>query len=154
MSMKRYTFLVSPDPFYWWWAITIMECPSYRYKFFSLFFSDPIVCSLLLKNKRVKIYIRVSQSFKRYILIELDCRFIYHAWPWWFYQKNNQSGRIHKKHLSDSEWWHHVVKDRCYLFICALWSPAGKGLTSWLEFVVSDCEFVTFPLVSWVRCGT
>ena len=40
------------------------------------------------------------------------------------------------------------------LFICALWSPAGKGLTFWLSFVVSDCEFVTFPLVSWVRCGT
>ena len=31
------------------------------------------------------------------------------------------------------------------LFICALWSPAGKGLTSWLSFVVSNCEFVTFP---------
>ena len=40
------------------------------------------------------------------------------------------------------------------LFICALWSPAGKGLTSWLSFVVSNCEFVTFQLVSWVRCGT
>ena len=40
------------------------------------------------------------------------------------------------------------------LFICALWSPAGKRLTSWLSFVVSNCEFVTFPLVSWVRCGT
>ena len=24
----------------------------------------------------------------------------------------------------------------CALFICALWSPAGKGLTSWLSFVV------------------
>ena len=40
------------------------------------------------------------------------------------------------------------------LFICALWSPAGKGLTSWLSFVVSNYEFVTFPLVSLVRCGT
>ena len=40
------------------------------------------------------------------------------------------------------------------LFICALWSPAGKRLTSLLSFVVSNCEFVTFPLVSWVRCGT
>ena len=40
------------------------------------------------------------------------------------------------------------------LFICALWSPAGKGLTSWLSFVVSNCGFVTFPSVSWVRCGT
>ena len=40
------------------------------------------------------------------------------------------------------------------LFTCALWLPAGKELTSWLSFVVSGCEFVTFPLVSWVRCGT
>ena len=32
------------------------------------------------------------------------------------------------------------------LFICALWSPAGKGLTSWLSFVVSNFEFVTFPI--------
>ena len=39
------------------------------------------------------------------------------------------------------------------LFICALWSPAGKGLPSWLWFVVSYCEFVTFPMVYWVRCG-
>ena len=40
------------------------------------------------------------------------------------------------------------------LFKCAFWSPAGKGLTSRLSFVVSNCEFVTFPLVSWARCGT
>ena len=38
------------------------------------------------------------------------------------------------------------------LFIDALWSPAGKGLTSWLSFVTSSCEVVTFPLVSWVWC--
>ena len=40
------------------------------------------------------------------------------------------------------------------LFICALWSPAGKGLTSWLSIVVSNYELVTFQLVSLVRCGT
>ena len=40
------------------------------------------------------------------------------------------------------------------LFIFALWSNAGKGLTTWLSFVMSNCEFVTLPLVSWVRCGT
>ena len=34
------------------------------------------------------------------------------------------------------------------LFIDALWSPAGKGLTSCLSFVMSNCEVVTFPLVS------
>ena len=42
---------------------------------------------------------------------------------------------------------------RVRLFIDALWSPAGKGLTSWFFFVRSNCEFATFPLVSCVRCG-
>ena len=32
------------------------------------------------------------------------------------------------------------------LFIDALWSPAGKGLTSWLLFVVSNCVVATFPI--------
>ena len=27
----------------------------------------------------------------------------------------------------------------------SLWSPAGKGLTSWLLFVMFNCVFVTFP---------
>ena len=31
------------------------------------------------------------------------------------------------------------------LFIAALRSPAGKGLTSWLLFVMINCFFVTFP---------
>ena len=39
------------------------------------------------------------------------------------------------------------------LFVDALWSSAGKGLTPWLSFVMSYCDVVTFPLVSWVRCG-
>ena len=34
------------------------------------------------------------------------------------------------------------------LLNCAFWSPAGKELNSWLSFVVSNCEFVTFPFVS------
>ena len=32
------------------------------------------------------------------------------------------------------------------LFICALWSPAWKGLTSWLSFVVST---VSLSLSHW-----
>ena len=58
------------------------------------------------------------------------------------------------------------------LFICALWSPAGKGLTSWLSFVVSsvslslshwypgsgmvlDCIFATLLLfLSYLLCMT
>ena len=39
------------------------------------------------------------------------------------------------------------------LFVDAFRSTAGKGLTSWLTFVMSNCDVVTFPLVSWVRCG-
>ena len=30
------------------------------------------------------------------------------------------------------------------LFIGALWSPAGKGLTSWLSFIMLNLVFVTF----------
>ena len=33
------------------------------------------------------------------------------------------------------------------LFLCALWSPAGKGLTSWLSFVV--CLTVSLSLSHW-----
>ena len=32
------------------------------------------------------------------------------------------------------------------LFVCALRSPAGRGLTSWLSFVVSNCYFCHFPI--------
>ena len=32
-----------------------------------------------------------------------------------------------------------------HLFITALWSPAGKRLTSWLLFVMFNCVFVTIP---------
>ena len=39
------------------------------------------------------------------------------------------------------------------LFVDALWLPVGKGLSSWLSFVMSYCDVVTFPLVSWARCG-
>ena len=42
---------------------------------------------------------------------------------------------------------------RALLFIDALWSPAGKELTSWLLFEMFSCEVVTFPLVCWVRWG-
>ena len=42
---------------------------------------------------------------------------------------------------------------RARLFIDALWSTAWKGLSFCLSFVMSKCEVVNFPLVSWVRCG-
>ena len=37
---------------------------------------------------------------------------------------------------------------RVRLFIDALWSPDGKGLTSWLSFSMSNCKVVTFPFVT------
>ena len=42
---------------------------------------------------------------------------------------------------------------RARLLFDALQSPAGKRLTSWLSFWMSNCEVVTLPLVFWVRCG-
>ena len=40
------------------------------------------------------------------------------------------------------------------LFIAALWSPDGKGLTSWLSFVMFYCVFVTFPYGILDQMGT
>ena len=44
----------------------------------------------------------------------------------------------------------------CLVFVSfgALWSPAEKGLTSWLLSVMSNCVVVISHVVSWVRCGT
>ena len=39
------------------------------------------------------------------------------------------------------------------LFIAAMWSPAGKGLTSWLLCVRCFLVFLSHShVVSWVRC--
>ena len=57
-------------------------------------------------------------------------------------------------------WIFYVFSVLCLLCLCVrlfksdLWSSAGKGLTSLVSFVVSNCEFVSLPLVSWVRCET
>ena len=40
------------------------------------------------------------------------------------------------------------------LFIVALWSPEGKGLTSWLLFVMFNCILSLSYMVSWVKYGT
>ena len=40
------------------------------------------------------------------------------------------------------------------LSIAALWSPAGKLLTSWLLRVMFNCVLSLSHVVSWVRCGT
>ena len=40
------------------------------------------------------------------------------------------------------------------LFIAALWSTEGKGLTSWLLFVMFIVILLLYHLVSWDRCGT
>ena len=40
------------------------------------------------------------------------------------------------------------------LFIAALWSPEGKGLASWLLFMMFIVILLLSHLVSWDRCGT
>ena len=46
-----------------------------------------------------------------------------------------------------------LLYDHARLFVDILWSSAGKGLAFWISFVMSICDVVTFPLVSWVRRG-
>ena len=43
---------------------------------------------------------------------------------------------------------------RSRLFIAALWSPEGKGPTSWLLFVMFIVILSHSRLVSWDRCGS
>ena len=49
------------------------------------------------------------------------------------------SSRLHLFHLCL------VFVMRSRLSIAAMWSPAGKEPTSWLLFVMSNYDFVTFP---------
>ena len=46
----------------------------------------------------------------------------------------------------------HVINLR--LFIAALWSPEGKGLTSWLLSVKFIVSVLLSHLVSWDTCVT
>ena len=39
------------------------------------------------------------------------------------------------------------------LFIAALWSPAGKELTSWLLLVMFIVFMLLSYVISWARCG-
>ena len=46
----------------------------------------------------------------------------------------------------DHLFYFHIVFDMLSrLLFAALWSPAGKELTSWLSCVVLNCMVVTFP---------
>ena len=45
------------------------------------------------------------------------------------------------------------VMRSCTSAFDALCPPVGKGLISWLTFVMSICDVVTFPLISLVWCG-
>ena len=40
------------------------------------------------------------------------------------------------------------------LFVAALWTPEGKGLTFWLLIVMFIVILLLSHLVSWDRCGT
>ena len=40
------------------------------------------------------------------------------------------------------------------LLMAALWSPAGKGLPSWLLLVMFIVFLLLPHVISWVRCGT
>ena len=47
-----------------------------------------------------------------------------------------------------------VIYVLCLSCIAALWSPEGKGLTSWLLFVMFIVIVLLSHLVSWDMCGT
>ena len=77
--------------------------------------------------------------------LRLSCYLLTKHW-----KKSNKIWYMSSKALCTS-----FVDNLCYLclvfvmllclFIAALWSLAGKGLTSRLLFVLFNCDFVTFP---------
>ena len=88
-------------------------------------------------------------------------RTFYHAWSqlYQIFTGHTEFSGYHYvqvSRLSVKNWGNGSICPRIFWtpLVYALWSPAGKRLTSWLSFVVYYCEFVTFPLVSWFRCGT
>ena len=98
----------------------------------------------LQNSKNFKISNKIyTESF---ILMKFDDKFL-HCWNWF----------INTRIMTLFQFWP-VVDLLCFcsvlcfamfcalLFICALWSPAGKGLTSWLSFVVSS---VSLSLSHW-----
>ena len=62
--------------------------------------------------------------------------------PWICRQTRNCCKTLYQLHYAT---WYCFLCIRARLFINALWSPAGKGLTSWLSFVMSNllrsCQF-------------
>ena len=68
-----------------------------------------------------------------------------------FLKNRNVSSKIKRSKSTDYAALNHV---RCHILLYIdIKFPAEKRLTSWHLFVMSYCEFVTFTLVSWVRCG-
>ena len=73
----------------------------------------------------------------------------------------DEKGKI--KYFTDRSKAVLFVDHLCYLclvffmlsrpFIAAVWSPEGKGLTSWLLFVMIMMVLLS-KLVSWEKCGT
>ena len=64
-----------------------------------------------------------------------------------------------KYYLVHDEWsfafFSHNIVLFCKMFAVALvlCKINNKKYTSWLSFAMSNFKVVTFPLVSWVRCG-
>ena len=123
----------------------------YRFLIFAFFFLNQLKQNSMLFNGlscKPNIYVSWSTS-------ELRVRLV----PWNRFKPSSkifywqfQGGTSFVDHL----WYFCLVfvMPLCASVFCAFWSPAWKGLTYWLSVVVSSCEFVTFPLVSAVRCGT
>ena len=85
-------------------------------------------------------------------IVKFGCNLISFLYIWTL-QIDCSHTDVHQRRRSRAEFCLVLLWFRPRLFIDALWSPAGKGLISWLLFAMSNCEVVTFPLVSWISCG-
>ena len=102
------------------------------------------------RNTPIWYFVTPYHDINMCLIAQTNCTIYTHDLGWMYYQNRKKTTSFVDLLCFCSVLF--LVCFRVRLFIDALWSSAGKGLTSWLSFVMSNCEVVTFQLVSWARC--
>ena len=96
-----------------------------------------------LKTLFLAIFILVRRLLRAFSIV---ADLVWFLWHLVFFCTNQASGYTYAYNT-------HNLVFSC-LLILAFWSPAGKGLTSWLSCMWCFIVFLSLPhVVSWVRCG-
>ena len=96
-----------------------------------------------------KTFVRALPTLSLWTIIMVDC-----SWSLQGQQNFLRLHNVHQYNANEKKALIAYASKPTFKHHAGLSSGSWKGLTSWLSFVMSECEFATFPLVSWVWCGT